>query len=103
MTHSTPMIMGNPNGAPHSTFVNTKTDPTAGYYDDGDADFDLTRPEYASEMPFHDTLPSMPAPLYGTAIGRHRYLLPPRRRVSMLITAIALVSLCAALIIFFVR
>lgn len=102
MTHSTPMIMGNPNGAPHSTFVNTRTDPTAGYYDDADADFDLTRPKQADEMRFHDTLPSMPAPLYGAPVAR-RQRNAPERRMTLLVAAVLLVALCAVPAIFFVR
>lgn len=80
MTHSTPLIMGNPKGAPHSSFIDTQ----------GEPDFD-------------DTQPSMPAPFYGSRTGQHRHLPPPKRRASMLITAIALVGLCAAPFIFFVR
>lgn len=83
MTHSTPMIMGDPNGNPHSTFVDTEIE--------GD---------------FQDTLPSMPAPFYGTATGRHRYLPPPRvreRRTTLFVAAVLLVALCAVPAIFFVR
>lgn len=106
MTHSTPLIMGNPKGAPHSTFVDTHSDPTSGYYDDGDADFDLTRPEHASEMRVHDTLPSMPAPLYKSKPRRLPLLVvapakSKHRPLPLLVVALALVALCAAPFVFF--
>lgn len=102
MTHSTPLIMGNPKGAPHSTFVDTSNDPTSGYYDDDvAADSGITPAPRPTEMRFHDTMPSMPAPLYGTATGQHRPI--PRNPWPLLITAIALVGLCAAPFIFFLR
>lgn len=98
MTHSTPLIMGNPKGAPHSTFVDTRNDPTSGYYDDDvAADSGITPAPRPTEMRFHDTMPSMPAPLYTTPAKRKP------RRWPLLILALALVGLCAAPAIFFAR
>ena len=98
MTHSTPLIMGNPKGAPHSTFVDTKNDPTSGYYDDDvGADSGITPAPRPTEMRFHDTMPSMPAPLYMTPAKRKP------RHWPLLILALTLVGLCAAPAIFFAR
>lgn len=98
MTHSTPLIMGNPKGAPHSTFVDTRNDPTSGYYDDDvAADSGITPAPRPTEMRFHDTMPSMPAQLYTTPAKRKP------RRWPLLILALTLVCLCAAPVIFFAR
>jgi hypothetical protein len=83
--NATPFYLGSHDGTPHFRFVNTRTD----------------------AMPvtdFEDTNISIPAPLYGTATRQHRHLPPTKVRAGRLLAlAIALVGICAAPIIFFVK